>query len=77
MTQPPVERISIPPRDIPRQAGKIVLDALREAGIDPRKAYNVPMIRALVQAWGRSEIGREEFISSCRKILILNSSIRL
>lgn len=67
-------KINIP--DPSRAAGQIVIDAIREAGIDPARAATVPMIRELVGKWGRDEITRDQFISLLRKLLLLNPSLK-
>lgn len=72
-------RINIPdePKTLVAQAGQIVIDAIREAGMDDEKAINVPMVRTLVGMWGRGEKTRDEFIKSLRNLLILNPSLKL
>jgi hypothetical protein len=58
-------------------AGQIVVDALREAGINPRSkaAQSNAMLYALVGAWGRAEMTRERFIHACKNLLILNPTL--
>lgn len=73
-------RIDIPsaapdPATVRSRAGQIVIDALREAGIDERKAIRNPMICTIVEAWGRNEIDRADVVSMCRKVLILNPGL--
>lgn len=58
-----------------RQAGQIVIDALREARVDERRAINNRAIVAIVAAWGRGEVDRAGVVSMCRKVLILNPKL--
>lgn len=58
-----------------RKAGQIVVEALREAGLEPRAAYQNPMMQQLVLAWGHGEMTRETFLRACRNMLILNPSL--
>lgn len=74
-------RISIPDRpqgNVEQQAGQIVLDALREAGMNPLKLMVIthPMVRALVGAWGRGECTRAQFVNGCRNLTILNPALK-
>lgn len=57
--------------------GKIIVDALREAGIDPMKAASNQMICSLVGSWGRAEMTRDEFLHCCRNMAILNPSLKV
>lgn len=59
-----------------RAAADVVAGALREAGLDPARAAGNPMIRALVAAWSRSEIGRMRFVESCRKVGMMNAKMK-
>ncbi len=67
-------RIHIPDRDVRQEAGQIVVDALREAGLNPsnRRVQSHPMVRSLLAAWGRGESTREQFVNGCRNLLVLD-----
>ncbi len=57
-----VRRVEIPSRklEVEQAAGKIVIAALQEAGINPRSEHaqrNV-LLRELLGQWGRREISR-------------------
>lgn len=58
-------------------AAQIVMDALREFGVDPAKAIFNEMIRECSQAWARGEMTREEFKRCCENMLIFNPSLAL
>lgn len=73
-------RINIPnrvPLDTVAAAGSIVLDALREAGIEPRSraAQSNPMLAALLSEWGRGVMTRDRFIHACKNLLVLNPAL--
>jgi hypothetical protein len=73
-------RIEIPPAPPPppspaQRAAAVTIAAIREAGIDPRKAADVPMIRQLVAEWLHGRQSRATFIDCCRKVAILNPSL--
>jgi hypothetical protein len=57
------------------RAGKIAIDAIREAGLNPQKALGVPMIQAIGRQWAQGKMTRAEFIDNCRKVLILNPGL--
>jgi hypothetical protein len=73
----PLHTINIPDNaaKIRAAAGQLVIDALREAGIDPIKAVHNPLCVALVHEWGHSLMTRETFIHSCRNLLIMNPAL--
>lgn len=73
-------RIDIPNREPGPEANaaaKIVTRALLDCGLDPWKAVHVPMIIHLCRQWAYGKISREQFMDNCRKVAILNDSIRL
>lgn len=74
MTQLPLHHLSIPTRR--QAAADVVAEALREAGLDPGRAAGNPMIRAMVAAWSRPEIGRMQFVESCRKLGMMNAKMK-
>lgn len=69
--------IDIDAQSTRRKAGQIVIDALRECGIDPMKAARNLMMQQLVMTWGRGEMARETFLRACRNMKILNPSLAL
>jgi hypothetical protein len=74
----PLHTLNIPPRDpkeVQRAAGRIVVDALRANGIDPRKAVDNPMCQSLAVEWSRGRMTRVEFDHACRNLLILNPKL--
>lgn len=73
-TDPPVA-VTVP--SLEQQAGQIVIDALTEAGMNPRNP-SVPqnlMVRELVAAWGRGALTRAHFVKACKNLLILNPKL--
>jgi hypothetical protein len=75
MSRLPLHTLNIPPRDPPKAAAGIVVEAFRANGIDPRKAIDNPMCRSLVLAWTRGEMTLAEFDHACRNLLILNPKL--
>lgn len=72
-------RIDIPsakPPSVALAAADILIDAIREAGVDPRKAYGVPIIHDMAVMWRDGEMTRAEFVSGCRKFAILNPAAK-
>ncbi len=73
-----MDRISIPSAKYPPiayEAGKIGIAAVSEAGLDPWKAGQLPIMKGMFGAWIRGEWTRAQFIENCRKLLILNPSL--
>jgi hypothetical protein len=71
-------RIDIPDAPVTpvaRAAGQLVIDALREAGIDPRKAAGVPMVVQMAGMWARGEWTRDQFVRAARNVGILNPAL--
>jgi hypothetical protein len=63
---------------VSNQAGQIIMDAIREAGVCPRRAMGVSIIRELVTEWGTkppTAQARNDFIRSVRNVAILNPTI--
>ncbi len=58
-----------------RRDADFAIKAMREAGIDPRKAYTNPMAQAVVLAWSRCEMSRAGMIHALRNLVILNPSL--
>jgi hypothetical protein len=78
MSRLPLHTLNIPPRDpkeVQRAAGRIVVDAFRANGIEPRKAIDNPMCQSLAVSWSRGEIDRATFDHCCRNLLILNPKL--
>lgn len=73
-------RIDIPnakPADVTQEAGAIVIEALREAGVSPARAYRNRMVLEILGCWGRGEWTRDQFVSGCRKLAILNPALKI
>jgi hypothetical protein len=71
-------RIDIPDQktsDVAYQAGGIVLDAVREAGLDPVKSAGNPVVRQIIGLWGRGEWKRDQVVKAFRNLAILNPGI--
>lgn len=75
----PLHKLDVPhdPEKIRNAAGGIVIDALIEAGIDPRKAIRNQMCIALAGEWSQAKMTRAQFVHSCRNLLILNPGLAL
>lgn len=73
-----MERISIPDAQptVTRQAGQLVIDAIREVGMDPLKAATHPMVTQMVGMWGRGEWTRGQFVHALGNMLILNPTLK-
>jgi hypothetical protein len=54
------------PQPVEEQAGQIVVDAMREAGIDPGREERTPEVTRLWQEWVAGVRTRAEFIAACR-----------
>jgi hypothetical protein len=65
------------PPPMARPAADIVIAALRQCGIDPRKAAANPMMQDVVQAWVRGEMDNAGFRRCCENMLIFNPSLAL
>lgn len=57
------------------RAADITMDAIREAGVCPRKALGNPMAVAVVLAWTRGEMSRPQVVHALRNLLILNPAM--
>lgn len=71
-------RINIPdakPPTIAQQAGQLAIDAIREAGMDPRKAAEHPMVCQMLQMWCRGEWTRAQVVHALGNMLILNPGL--
>lgn len=64
-------RITIVP-DAQSEAAIQIMDAIREAGLDPRRYGNHPEVRAMWQRWVDNEVSRADFVSWC--ILFKNNN---
>jgi hypothetical protein len=58
-----------------QRAMDITFAALREAGLDPRKGMQNPMVGALILDWTKGRMTREKFLHCCRNVLILNPAL--
>jgi len=53
------------------------MDAIREAGLDPRKAISNPMAVQIIQLWGRGEWTRAQVVRTLSNLAILNPGLKL
>lgn len=68
-------RIEINSAKIGDQIGaSLVMNMMRQCGIDPAKAIHNPMMRELTLKYGRDNDGAS-FMHCCRNMLILNPAL--
>lgn len=65
MSHPKNPRLTKPTNEA---AAEIVMDAIREAGLDPRKVGNDAGVRLAYQKWIDGEIDRSQFVESIRNL---------
>jgi len=73
-----MNRITIDIPNAPYQAaGQIIVDALRESGMNPNnpEVQSNPMVGECLGVWGRGEWTREEFVKAMRNLTILNPGL--
>lgn len=73
-----MERISIPDANSPtieQQAGRLIVEAVEEAGLDPREASKNEMARQIIVEWGAGRWTRALTIRTLRNLLVLNPSL--
>lgn len=77
MSRLPVHTVNIPSREIHsyhRDAGEWI-KILREAGIDPRKAADVPLVISLMRSWHLQETTRGKALHVLGNVLIMNPGL--
>ena len=59
-----------------RAAARIVTDAMLQAGMEPAKAIDHPVVRGIVQRWVSGEWTRDEVVDACRDLLMMYPMLR-
>jgi hypothetical protein len=57
-------------------AAKIITDTMLQAGMDPVRAIDHPMVRGIVERWLRGQWTQEEVIDACRDLLMMYPQLR-
>ncbi len=58
-------------------AAKIVADAMLEAGMQPARAIDHPVVRGLVQKWVTGDWTRDEVVDACEDLLLMYPELRV
>lgn len=64
-------RLDIPSLNPANEAARIVMDRLKEHGIDVKKAVLNPLMRDACIFWSRGEMGDDEFDRICTNMKVL------
>jgi hypothetical protein len=59
-----------------KAAAKIVTDAMLQAGMEPARAIEHPVVRGVVQKWLHGEWTREEVVDACGDLLMMYPDLR-
>ena len=59
-----------------KAAAKIVADAMLQAGMDPARAIDHPVVRGIVQKWVAGEWTRDEVVDACEDLLLMYPNLR-
>ena len=57
-------------------AAKIVTQAMVEAGMEPSRAIDHPVVRGVIHKWLHGEWTQEETIDACRDLLMMYPELR-
>ncbi|HEY0009033.1 MAG TPA: hypothetical protein VGB55_09955 [Tepidisphaeraceae bacterium] len=63
--------------DTVKAAAKIVTDAMLEAGMEPVRAIDHPIVRGIVQRWVSGEWTRDEVVDACADLLLMYPDLRV
>lgn len=76
MNRLPIQRVELKTARPDLQAADIIIATIRQHGGDPRKMYEVPLLRGSAQAWTRGEMSDDEFIGLIRNLVRLFPNLR-
>jgi hypothetical protein len=60
-----------------KAAAKIVADAMLQAGMNPARAIDHPVVQGVVRKWLQGEWTQDEVIEACEDLLRLYPALRL
>ena len=60
-----------------RAAAKIVTDAMLEAGMDPARAIDHPLVRVIVRQWVEGAWTQDEVVEACEDVLRMYPMLRI